>query len=158
MATWRQGTVEEFISASQAGWEKGVRIFHLLSGTSVDVSRHRAISQTKTVISQRAIVHDIVCDVTCMARHYDFWEKRSGSWGLVLRESIYDKDRMDPVTPGVSIPFDSKLLEQFPEGYRHLAYLQTHIGYTVKRDMPCTTGPAIDELYRRGADWLRGVA
>ncbi len=40
--------------------------------------------------------------------------------------------------------------------YRHLAYLQTKIGFTVKREMPMLKGPAVDRLYARGAAWLAG--
>jgi hypothetical protein len=47
-------------------------------------------------------------------------------------------------------------LRRFPEGYRHLAYLQTQIGYAVKRDMPGLRGPEVEALYRRGRAWLRG--
>jgi hypothetical protein len=43
-----------------------------------------------------------------------------------------------------------------PEGYRHLAYLQTRQGFAVKPDMPGASGPALDALYARGAAWLRG--
>jgi hypothetical protein len=45
---------------------------------------------------------------------------------------------------------------QFPEGYRHLAYLQSKIGYKVKPDMPGLDGPAVEQLYRDGAAWLAG--
>lgn len=48
------------------------------------------------------------------------------------------------------------LLAAFPEGYQHLGYLQTRIGYDVKRDMPGLTGPQVADLYQRGADWLDG--
>ena len=41
-------------------------------------------------------------------------------------------------------------------GYRHLAYIQTVIGYDVKPDMPGLTGPEVEALYDRGARWLRG--
>ena len=44
----------------------------------------------------------------------------------------------------------------FPEGYRHLAYLQTRIGYKVKRDMPGLDGPVLEALYAKGAAWLKG--
>ena len=44
----------------------------------------------------------------------------------------------------------------FPEGYRHLAYIQTLVGYTVKPDMPGLDGPAVEALYAAGADWLAG--
>jgi hypothetical protein len=94
--------------------------------------------------------------VVCTGRFYDFFERRDGRWGLVLRQPIYEKDRIDPVDPAASLSLDNQLLAQFPEGYRHLAYLQTRIGYDVKRDMPGLTGPEVEDLYARGADWLAG--
>ena len=107
MATWRQGTAAEFIQASREGWDRGVRILHFLGGTSIDLamdlSAPRAIAQTKMTISQRAKVHDVLCDVVCTGRFYDFFEKRNGGWGLVLRQPIYEKDRMDPVDPAATI-------------------------------------------------------
>jgi len=48
------------------------------------------------------------------------------------------------------------LLERFPEGYRHLAYAQTRIGYQVKPDMPGLKGDAVQALYARGRRWLEG--
>ena len=107
-------------------------------------------------ISQRAEVEGVLCDVLCTGRFYDFLEKREGRWGIVLRQPIYEKDRMDPVTPGAVPALDHALLAQFPVGYRHLAYLQTRIGYTVKRDMPGLKGPEVEALYARGAAWLKG--
>lgn len=154
MATWTQGTADEFIAISKAGWAKGVSILHFLGGTSIDLAGDRAVSQTKMTISQRGDVEGIVCDVLCTGRFYDFWERRAGRWGLVLRQPIYEKDRLDPVTPGVWPALDRALLEQFPIGYRHLAYLQTRIGYQVKRDMPGLKGPEVEALYRNGAAWL----
>ena len=156
MATWFQGSAEEFIAVSRAGFEKGVSILHFLGGNSVDVAGARAVSQTKMTISQRALVHDVTVDVVCTGRFYDFFEKRDGRWAIVLRQPIYEKDRMDPVDPTASLKLDDKLLQRFPEGYRHLAYLQTEIGYTVKPDMPGLKGPQVEALYVRGRAWLGG--
>jgi hypothetical protein len=75
---------------------------------------------------------------------------------MVLRQPIYEKDRLDPVDPGARLELDHNLLAQFPEGYRHLAYLQTKIGYEVKSDMPGLDGPQVEQLYRDGAAWLAG--
>jgi hypothetical protein len=156
MATWFQGTADEFIQVSKEGWNRGVSILHFLGGCSIDLSGDRAISQTKMTISQRAKVHDVVVDVVCTGRFYDFMEKRTGKWGVVLRQPIYEKDRMDPVDPSKTLQLDTKLLESFPEGYRHLAYLQTGIGYKVKPDMPGLKGPEVEALYARGKRWLAG--
>ncbi|WP_158818468.1 nuclear transport factor 2 family protein [Methylocapsa sp. S129] len=158
MATWFQGTADEFISVSRAGFEKGVRILHFLGGAAIDIAGHRAIAQTKMTINQRAEVDGVLCDVVCTGRFYDFIEKREAGWGLVLRQPIYEKDRLDPVASDAQLTLDVNLLARFPEGYRHLAYLQTRIGYQVKADMPGLTGPEVEALYRRGARWLAGGA
>jgi hypothetical protein len=156
MATWTQGSADEFIAMSQAGWAKGVSILHFLGGQSIDLAGDRAISQTKMTISQRGRVHDTMVDVVCTGRFYDFLEKRDGRWGLVLRQPIYEKDRIDPVDPAATLALDAALLARFPEGYRHLAYLQSQIGYQVKTDMPGLKGPEVERLYASGAAWLRG--
>ena len=156
MATWFQGTAEEFIAVSRAGFEKGVNILHFLGGNSVDIAGNRAISQTKMTISQRAKVHDVTVDVVCTGRFYDFFEKRDGRWAIVLRQPIYEKDRMDAVDPAARLSLDATLLSRFPEGYRHLAYLQTVIGFKVKPDMPGLKGPEVEALYARGRAWLEG--
>jgi len=162
MATWTQGTADEFIDMSKKGWANGVSILHFLGGHSADVSGTRAIAQTKMTISQRALVHDVLVDVVCTGRFYDFLEKRDGPngtrWGVVLRQPIYEMDRMDPVDPAKSVALDPPLLTRFPEGYRHLAYLQTRIGYAVKVDMPGLKGPEVAALYARGKTWLAGGA
>jgi len=78
MATWFQGPASEFIRVSREGFARGVRILHFLGGTSVELSRERAIAQTKMTISQRASVDGVMCDVVCTGRFYDFLERRAG--------------------------------------------------------------------------------
>ena len=156
-ATWTQGTVDEFIAMSRAGFEKGVNVHHFLGGTSIDVKGDRAIAMTKMTIAQRAEVHDVLVDVVCTGRFYDFFERRDGRWGLVLRQPIYEKDRMDPVDPAARLELDPSVLGGYPEGYRHLAYLQSRNGMNVKRDMPGVHGPEVEALYARGEAWLDGA-
>ena len=156
MATWFQGSRDEFITVSEEGYQKGVRILHFLGGTTIDLSGTRAIAQTKMTISQRAKVDGVLCDVVCTGRFYDFLERRDERWGIVLRQPIYEKDRMDPVDPAARLKLSPATLQRFPEGYRHLAYLQAGLGYDVKPDMPGLAGPEVDALYQRGSRWLAG--
>jgi len=157
MATWFQGHFEEFIKVSIEGWNNGVSILHFLGGCSVEVNGDRAIAQTKMTITQRGPVDGVICDVVCTGRFYDFMEKREGRWGVVLRQPIYEKDRLNPLDPSANLQLDQELLNRFPEGYRHLAYIQTKLGFTVKPDMPQLKGPAVEALYQRGQDWLNHV-
>ena len=156
MATWFQGPAEDFIKVSREGFERGVSILHFLGGCTIELEGDRAVAQTKMTISQRAKVHEVLVDVVCTGRFYDFVEKRDGRWGVVLRQPIYEKDRMDPVDPAARLELDPDLLGSFPEGYRHLAYLQTGIGFQVKPDMPGLKGPEVEALYARGRGWLQG--
>ncbi len=158
MATWFQGTYEEFIRVNKEGWEKGVSILHLLGGTSVEIKGKRAIAQTKMTISQRAPVHGVLVDVLCTGRFYDFFEKRKGKWAIVLRRLFYEKDRMDPVDPSQTLQLDPEILAKYPEGYCHLAYLQSGLGFKVKTNMPGLRGPDAERLYGLGKKWLAGQA
>ena len=156
-ATWFQGPAAQFIEVSRAGFDKGVSILHFLGGSSVELSGARAIAQTKTTISQRGAVDGVAVDVVCTGRFYDFFEKRAGRWAIVRRQPIYEKDRMDPLDPAARLQLDAGLLARFPEGYRHLAYLQTRLGFPVKPDMPQLKGPQVERLYAQGRAWLGGA-
>jgi hypothetical protein len=156
MATWFQGPAEEFIKVSRDGWERGVNILHFLGGAAVTVAGTRAVAQTKMTIMQRGLAHDVLCDVACTGRFYDFFDQRDGRWAIAVRQPIYEKDRIDPVDPAATLTLNQELLSTFPVGYQHLAYLQTQLGFTVKRDMPGLRGPEVERLYARGAAWLAG--
>jgi hypothetical protein len=172
-ATWFQGPAAKFIEVSKAGFDKGVSILHFLGGSSVDVQGNRAVAQTKMTISQRGQVDKETVDVVCTGRFYDFFEKRpstggdprgtagdapGGRWAIVRRQPIYEKDRMDLVDPSASLKLDPDVLGSFPEGYRHLAYLQTKLGFKIKQDLPQLKGAAVERLYRHGKAWLAGAA
>jgi hypothetical protein len=154
-ATWFQGPARQFIEVSRAGFERGVSILHFLGGITCDIAGNRAIAQTKMTINQRAQVDGVEVDVVCTGRFYDFLEKRN-NWGIVRRQPIYEKDRMDPVDPSASLTLDRSLLSQFPEGYRHLGYLQSKNGFTVKSNLPGLRGQAVETLYAEGRAWLAG--
>ncbi len=156
MATWFQGPFADFIRVTQEGWAKGVSILHFLGGSAIEVNGDRAIAQTKMTISQRGPVEGVLCDVVCTGRFYDFVQRHEGQWKLLHRQPIYEKDRLDPVDPAAFVELDQAQLAAFPEGYRHLAYIQTRIGYRVKLDMPMLKGSGVEDLYRRGVRWLAG--
>ncbi|HYR85968.1 MAG TPA: nuclear transport factor 2 family protein [Terriglobia bacterium] len=157
-ATWFQGPAEKFIEVSREGFNKGVNILHFYGGFSVDIAGDRAIAQTKMTISQRAMVEGVLVDVLCTGRMYDFVEKYEGRWVIRRRQPIYEKDRMDPVDPAATLKLDAELLASFPEGYRHLAYLQAKIGFPVRKGLPGLKGASVEKIYGEGKAWLAGSA
>jgi len=156
-ATWTTGSYEDFIKITDEGVKRGLNILHILGGSAIEVNDNRAVAMTKFMILQRSVVEGVLCDATCYARAYDLWEKRGGNWGLVYRETIADKDRIDPVNNNEKVILDQSLLDQFPAEYRHLAYLQTKAGYNVNKDCPrLSGGKSLEALYKKGEDWLNG--
>jgi hypothetical protein len=107
-------------------------------------------------ILQRGTVDGVLVDVACTGRFFDFLAERNGHWGIVRRQPIYEKDRMDPVDPAARLTLDPDRLARFPEGYRHLAYLQSNIGFSIKADLPGLRGSVVEKLYAEGRAWLAG--
>ena len=155
-ATWFQGPAQRFIEVSREGFNRGVNILHFLGGFACDVAGPRAISQVKMTIHQRAPVDGVLVDVVCTGRFYDFFEKRDGRWAIVRRQPIYEKDRLDPVDPSATLTLDATLLATFPEGYRHLGYLQHKNGFKVRIGLPGLRGPEVQKVYAEGKAWLAG--
>lgn len=156
VTTWFQGTAAEFVERCRTSWQAGVVGHHVQGNSSVDVTRHRAVAQTRLLLCVRGSVQNVACDCTCTARFYDFFEKRDNRWALVMRQPIYEKDRLDPVSPVERLVLDPTLLNRYPEGYRHLAYMQATAGLTVMEGLPGLRGPETERLYAAGATWLDG--
>ena len=156
-STWFRGPVDEFIAHARESFKRGAIGAHFLGGTSIEIAGPRAIAQTKKRIDSRQTVEGTPCDVICVGRFYQFFEKRDDRWAIVLHQGIYEKDRIDPIDPTAKLTLDPKLLAEFPEGYRHFAYVQTKAGLPVRRDLPGLRGPAVERLYAAGAAFLAGA-
>ena len=156
IATWYQASAMDFIARSRAAFDSGLKVIHSLGGSSIDVVGDRAVAHTKMEIRQRGNVHGVEVDVFCQGRFVDAFERRGGRWGMVLRQPIYELDAMRLVDPVARIELDRELLARYPEGYRHLAYLQVAQGMDVYDNMPGTRGAEIEALNSRMNGWLAG--
>jgi hypothetical protein len=58
--------------------------------------------------------------------------------------------------PSVDLDLDMDLFASFPEGYRHLGYLQAKNGLSVKDGLPGLHGPEVEKLNDEGKAWLAG--
>ena len=156
MTTWSQAPAAEFVARSRQAFNNGLKVLHSLGGTTVDIAGDRAVAQTKMQIVQRAPLEGVLVDVTCLGRFWDAFERRGGRWLLVFRQPVYELDSIRAVDPSARLSLDADRLAAYPEGYRHLAYLQTGMGFDVSRTLPGTRGPEIEALYARGRGWLAG--
>ena len=153
-ATWFDGNFEDFITSVQASWRKGSKSQHFLGGSVAQIKGSKAIAQTRMSIMVRGTLDNQEVDITCTGRFYDRVEKRDGKWKILKRNVIYEKDRMDLLDPSASLHLDPARLGQYPEGYRHLAYLQSTHGANVSAHLATGSGPAFDALVHEAQAWL----
>ena len=135
-----------------------MNILHFLGGSRCELTGNRAVAQTKMTIQQRARVEGIAADVTCTGRFYDFLEKRAGGWGIVRRQPVYEKDRLDPVDPGARLTLDPAQLARFPDGLPAPGVPADRLGYRIAPRLPGLRGPEVERLYQEGRAWLHGSA
>ena len=147
-ATWFQGPASEFIEVSRHGFEAGVNILHQLGG-SLARSPADGPGPDQDDHPPAGVARGLPADVVCWGRFYDFFEKRDERWASsgASRSTRRTASTRWIRSAGCSMP---ALLAIFPEGYCHLAYLQTKAGFTVKQGLPGLRGEAVQKLYARG--------
>jgi hypothetical protein len=157
VATWFSGGAEDFVAGSKAAWDRGARSSHFVGGSRITVRGAKAIAESRMVLMVRAMLDDEEVDVSCYGRFYDRMVKHEGAWRILERRCIYEKDRLDPVRPGAVIVLDQALLKRFPEGYQHVAYVQSRSGMKVLEDLVVLRSPQREQMYRDGKVWLETV-
>jgi hypothetical protein len=163
--TWFVGSADEFVRRSIEAAKRGARGQHFIGATSVELGVElagahgdtRAIAETRMQLLVRASVHGVEVDATCYGRFYDFFvRERDDAWRIAKRVPIYEKDRLDPLDPQARLALDAAELARYPDGYRHLAYVQAAGGATVTPGLPIPGSEALAALYAEGAVWLTG--
>ena len=154
-ATWFHGTFDAFITAIQDAWRKGSSSQHFQGGTVVEVQGTKAIAQTRMAILVRGKLYDVAVDVHCIGQFFDRVEQREGQWRIAKRNVIYDKDTLTPVNPREALKLSEERLLRFPQGYRHLAYLQSLNGGQVNPALPTSGSEASQQLRLEAQQWLR---
>lgn len=154
--TWMTGTAEEFIAASMAGFGKpqAPRATHSIGASTIRIAGDRALAETRMILLVRGMLDGVEVDATAWGRFVDWFARRDGGWVIERRHSIHEKDRLDPVDPAARLVLDTARLEQFPYGYRHLAYLQSSGGAKITPDLALHNTPSQEALYKASREWL----
>ncbi|NGY05919.1 nuclear transport factor 2 family protein [Solimonas terrae] len=154
--SWYQGPFKGFVAASEnASKGKNAIVKHYVGIPMIQVNGDRALSETNVTIMLRAKTPAGEVDTTSYARFFDLVERRNGSWKILKRTAIYERDRLDPVQGPLPDVF-YKGLEQYPEELRFLASSLHKLGIEISPATVVDKSPALAELYRGGSDWLLG--
>ena len=154
--TWFEGTADEFVKVSAERKARGGGGFHTLTPVKATVHGDRATVESRGQILIRPRVDGVEVDVTSWCRFFSRIERRNGEWRLVTFDSIYVKDRMDPVLPGESLQLDPSILGSARRSYRYLTYLNRKGGYPVSDELPGDDRPElVAQFYADAESWMR---
>ena len=152
--TWFVGSAVEFVERCRQSAGRGARSQHFIGAVCVELAGERALAESRAMLMVRAPLHGVEVDVTCWVRFYDWFVRQGSGWRIRMRSGVYEKDRIDSVDPSIKISLDTAQLARYPEGYRHLAYLQAAGGASITPDLPTPGSEALLRLYAEGSRWL----
>ncbi|MEO5771675.1 MAG: nuclear transport factor 2 family protein [Burkholderiaceae bacterium] len=155
--TWFDGPASEFVDASVRAFGKPTTVQHFIGPSTVEVNGDRAVAETRVILMLRDTLEGEVVDVTCYGRFVDRMVRQDGRWLIQGRLAIYEKDRMVALDPAKPLAIDRAILDCFPSGYRHLAYLQSLGGARIVTDIPAHNSDAQRVLYADAAAWLQAA-
>src|SRR4029079_18489552 len=103
--SWFRGPYPDFVAHCQRNFGRGSEAKHQLWPARVAVNRACATAETNVAILVRQTIEGVAVDLTSNGRFLDRLERRDGTWRIVERAALYEKDRLDPVEP--SAAFDA---------------------------------------------------
>jgi hypothetical protein len=156
--SWFSGSFSEFVDRCRRSFEHGQRSKHQIFPSVVRVAGGRALAETNVVILVRQKIEDVLVDMTSCARFIDRLGRSDGSWTIMERTAVYERDRLDPVEPSEAFErlFKSADLSVYPEAYRYMAARLVAAGRALAPVVHHDGSPHTAQLYRRCESWLEG--
>jgi hypothetical protein len=156
--TWFEGTAAEFIAVSRDQHQRGRgRGMHLIEPVRSLVRGDCGLVESRGQILIRPRIGQVLCDVVNWGRFLSRVERREGVWRLRSFDSIYGKDRIDPVIPGSVISIEPAELEGLRPSYQFLACLNRRAGYCVPDDLPGDDRPdLVHKFLAEATAWVHG--
>lgn len=159
--SWFEGPHERFIEASKdmaRAAKPGESTRHFFSLPWTETKGDRAVAETAAVVQIRARVDGIELDLQSWLRFNDFLERRQGAWRIARRVGVYDKDRLDQVSPGIEFAARYRTIDfsPFPAAARHLCWFLAGRGRTISKTIVEARSPGEAALRADAASWLAG--
>lgn len=158
--SWYSGPIAGFIERSKAlTWKPEEHRKHWLGNMRAEIADNRATLETDVRIEIREFIDRNLYDYTAYARFYDLMEKRDGVWRIFEWNTIYDRDRLDPVIPlalDESSLFAQAELEGPQSGFAFMKLRSTKRGRAIPEAVVIRDSAGEARLRERGGRWLAG--
>ena len=158
--SWYSGEIDGFVDASTHMASTGkFRTKHLIGLPRISISGEKALTETDTIIMIRSSFGPLEVDITSSVRFFDrLLRNTSGDWKILSRVAIYEKDRIDPVSPSVLFWLFNRLarFDKYPHEFKHLAYGLERKGWKLAPKVYTSGSYEERQLKTEALIWLEG--
>lgn len=155
VTSWSTLLARDFVAACSNGMnQRHYQVLHEFGASRVEVNGERALAATKMKIMLRGMLDGVEVDVTAYGVSRDRFALTARGWKIALRRTVYQKSRIDPVLPDATLTLDASTLNQYPKGYRHLAYFQVACGAKVPLDLLTLESERLPAVVEDDHAWL----
>jgi hypothetical protein len=153
--TWTVASADDFVRQCADMRENSpFKGQHFASPSVIRIKGDRAIADTRQILFVRVTIDGVEVDVTCLGRAHDRFQRLPEGWRILERVGVYERDRIDPVTPGGELLIKAPQLARFPQGYRYLGYAQERAGGNARTDLATAGSPEHERIVAASAEWL----
>jgi hypothetical protein len=153
--TWFKGSAADFIAGSRKMRAGGMISKHEISPAVIRIVGDRALVESNGQIIVRMMFKGVECDAHSWTRFFSRVQRKDGVWRLQSWDSIYVKDRLDPVDWAAPPVIDREKLAQCRPAYRHFHYTIIEDGGHCNDDLPGDDRPElVREFYSDAERWL----
>jgi hypothetical protein len=153
--SWFMGAYMDFVERCRQNHGR-TRSKHLLWPARVQVNGARALSECNVAILVRQAMGGIDVDLTSYARFVDRLERRDGRWRIAERVTVYEQDRLDPVTPSPAFDVLMQTVDsaRFPAAYRYMGFRVEAAGRALAEPVHYDGRAETEALKMQNAQWL----
>jgi SnoaL-like domain len=153
--SWFHGTGNAFTEASRKMAGNGLRTFHQMGPTIVEIKGERALAETGCAIHAIGNFGSAGADVVSYSRLFERVQRVSGQWLIAGLQIVYIQDMVLPLNPSDVPRIDSADLAGYRTSYQFLSFMLTKAGHVPRTDLPGVDMPdTVTSLIRHNQDWL----
>lgn len=147
------GNIDGFVAGSEKMARGSASTSHAIQPVEVHINGNKAVSESTGAIYARFNYQGTPYDCISYGRFISRLERDGNEWKMCTLEVIYDKDTIQPVTPGTATQI--QLDPEARESYKCLHWVLAQNGYAIDRTLPGTDQPGSGEaLMKQCFEWL----
>ena len=153
--SWFRGTGRAFAEASRVMAGSGLRTFHQMGPTIVEIEGNRALAETGCAIHAIGTVGGAPADIVSYSRLFERVRRVNRRWLLETLQIVYIQDMILPLNPSQVPVIDPAALEGYRSSYRFLSFLLAQTGRQPRADLPGVDRPdLVEKLVASNRKWL----